>query len=231
MDKRIVAGIIGGSLILIVIVALSLGKQTGSNTTSETAPVVSVREGDWIRGSSDADVTIIEYSDFQCPACAAYAPILKKLVDDYQGRVREVYRYFPLTSIHPNAIPAARAAHAAGKQGKFWEMGDLLYGKQESWSNSNSPEKLFEEFAVSLGLDMEIYQKDVKDPETEKRIQLDLSEAYNLDLQGTPSFYLNGRYIEIPGNLTNFKKIIDAELAKVTQSPTSAPATDASKLE
>lgn len=223
--------IIGVSILLIGGVAVLLGKPEGSTQTSGSIAgisgpvVVSERAGDWVRGNKDAAVTIFEFSDFQCPACAAYAPIVKKVVDEYQGKVKEVYRYFPLTSIHPNSIPAAKAAEAAGRQGKFWEMADVLFTKQQDWAGSNGAAGIFEGYAKDLSLNVDKFKQDVKDPETEKRINVDANEASKLNLQGTPSFYINGKYVDIPGSYTNFKALIDSELKTVSVSPTPAVAT------
>jgi protein-disulfide isomerase len=93
-----------------------------------------VAQDDWVKGNKDSKVIVVEYSDFQCPACAAYFPMVEQVMDEYKDKVAFVYRHFPLTSIHPHAEPMARAAEAAGKQGKFWEMYELIFKNQNAWS-------------------------------------------------------------------------------------------------
>lgn len=236
MDKKIVAVIMGLSVLLIGGVALVLGKPEGTSQVNGSTAVnggqvvVTERPGDWVRGDREASVTIFEFSDFECPACAAYAPIVKQVIDEYKGKVKEVYRYFPLVSIHPNAMASARAAEAAGKQGKFWEMADTLFSKQQAWADSKDPTTIFAGYAKDLGLDAVKFSQDYSSPETDKRIKVDADEADKLNLQGTPSFYINGKYVELPGSYTNFKKIIDAELAAVTVSPTAVAASPTSGL-
>lgn len=89
---------------------------------------------DWVKGKKDSKVVLVEYSDFQCPACAAYFPMVEQVMDEYKDKVAFVYRHFPLISIHPYAEPMARASEAAGKQGKFWEMYQLIFKNQTAWS-------------------------------------------------------------------------------------------------
>lgn len=93
-----------------------------------------VKVNDNVKGSREAKAVLIEYSDFQCPACQVYYPVVKQLTEELGNEILVVYRHFPLTTIHPNALPAAKAAEAAGKQGKFWEMHDMLFDKQSEWS-------------------------------------------------------------------------------------------------
>lgn len=215
-------------MLLIGGVAVLLGNSGGSgsgqnNTTgnpADGAVVVTVRDGDWSRGDTGAPVTLIEYADFECPACAEYAPIVKQLLSDFPGKLRQVYRFFPLINIHPNAIPAAKAAEAAGKQGKFWEMGDMLFAKQQDWADSNDAGKIFEGYAKDLGLDVNKFKQDVNDSGTQQRINTDLDEATKLNLSGTPTFFINGRALDLPGSYDNFKKIISEELAKNAAAPT-----------
>lgn len=227
MDKKIVGGIVIGCFVLVGAMALLLGKPTGSTPaaggTSSGQVVVKVRGSDWVRGNVNAPVTLFEYSDFQCPACKAYVPIVKRLLDEYPDKVKEVYRYFPLLSIHVNSMASAKAAEAAGKQGKFWEMGDLLFSKQLDWAENGKAAAIFEGYAKDLGLDVNKFKQDVANADTEKRVNVDLDDAGQLNLSGTPTFFLNGKTMDLPGSYENFKALIDKELATVTVSP--APST------
>ena len=113
-----------------------------NNSPSPSAPtqianLPSVSKDDFAIGTPSARVTLIEYGDFQCPACGSYYPIVKKLESDFPKDLRVVYRFFPLVNVHQNAMPAAQSAYAAGKQNKFWEMHDALYENQNSWANTD----------------------------------------------------------------------------------------------
>jgi protein-disulfide isomerase len=164
-----------------------------------TAPegVMSVREDDWTLGSPRARATLVEYADFQCPACASVSVVLKQMLEKYPDDLRLVYRHFPLTQIHPNATVAAKAAEAAGKQGKFWEMSSILFEKQGEWSNQPNPVSLFAQYAVSLGLNSEQFSSDLLSSEVAERVERGAAEARAFALTGTPSLFLNGEKIQI----------------------------------
>ena len=122
----IVVAILG---VLTLLFVLSRQERKGGDS-GDTAKVSA---DDWVKGDGRAGVTLIEYSDFQCPACASYEPVIKELMDKFGQQMKFVYRHFPLTQIHRNALPAARAAGAAGAQGKFWEMHARLFDKRGLW--------------------------------------------------------------------------------------------------
>ena len=175
--------------------------------------ILNVRSDDWTKGSPDAKVTLIEYADFECPACKIYSTdILKKLADEYPGNLRMVYRHFPLPQ-HTKAIDAAKAAEAAGVQGKFWEMHDLLYEKQEDWITGNLKDKLFG-YAESLGLDKAQFEKDFASDSVLKSIKDDENDGYSLRINSTPSFYINGKKVEIKNGYEDLKKAIDQALTQ-----------------
>jgi len=177
--------------------------------------VAKVNDGDWIRGKKDAQIVLIEYGDFQCPSCGAYYPVLKQLEVDYGEKLAVVWREFPLTSIHANAWNAAAAAEAAGKQGKFWEMHDVLFENQKEWTGTGK----FEGYAVKIGLDVNKWKTDLSDKGIEEKIRADQSSGIDLDVSGTPTFFVNGKKIGLPGGVEEFKKILDGELAKNPTSP------------
>lgn len=169
---------------------------------------------DWIRGNKEAPVTLIEYLDFQCPACRTYHPIVKQINTEFPTDVRIITREFPLTSIHMNALPAARAAEAAGRQGKFFEMHDLLYLSQERWVGERDPKPVFITMAGEIGVDTERFSKDMEDLVIDDKIQADQKSGFELGVMGTPTFFLNGRKIDNPRNYEDFKALILAELGK-----------------
>lgn len=155
-------------------------------------------------------VTLVEFGDFECPACAAYVPIVDQIKEEYGKKITFQFRHFPLIQIHPNAMLAARAAEAAGNQGKFWEMHDLLYGQQSTWSGSDNANAIFEDFATQLGLNIEQYKADAASAGTLDLINADVTIGKKLDVSATPTFVLNGERIETtPRNFEDFQKLID----------------------
>ena len=176
------------------------------------ASVLTVKPNDWVYGNEKATVTVVEYLDFECEACRAYYPITTQLKEEFKDSMRLVIRYFPLGG-HRNSRTSAYAAEAAGKQGKFWEMYDLLYTNQGDWGEQETANQAqFEKYAIEIGLDMEKYRKDVTSEEVKKRIDDSYNEAMSLDLQGTPSFFLNGRKIANPQGDYAFKSLIENAL-------------------
>lgn len=174
-----------------------------SDKVTEGQSRLEVTDKDWIRGRKDAPIVLVEYGDFQCPACGAYYPVLKQLEADYGEKLAVVWRQFPLTTIHANAWNAAAAAEAAGMQGKFWEMHDALFENQKEWTGTGK----FDDYARQIGLDVEAWKKDMK--KVEEKIRADQNSGIDLDVSGTPTFFVNGVRIELPGSLENFKKILD----------------------
>lgn len=152
--------------------------------------------GSYVKGNEAATVTLTEYSDFQCPACAAFYPVVKTLVEQYGDQIKFEYKHFPLISIHPYAVPAAKAAEAAGQQGKFYEMHDMLFENQTTWSAASNPVRYFEGYASELGLDVELFKRHYKASLIEDKINESFAEARSLGLTGTPTFFLNGTQMQ-----------------------------------
>jgi len=166
-----------------------------------------------VYGATDAKVTLVEYGDFQCPACLRYYPALKQVKEKYKDQITFQFRNFPLTQIHLSAMTAHRAAEAASNQGKFWEMHDLLYERQQVWSQSVSPSSIIEAYAEELGLDLVQYNVDVSGEEEFAAISADIDEGQALGAAGTPTFVLNGEVIESPDpTLEAFSLLIDQAL-------------------
>jgi protein-disulfide isomerase len=164
---------------------------------------------DWTEGSSTAPVQLVEYADFQCPACAAYAPVIKQLLSDESGKIYFGYRYFPLPQ-HANALAAAYAATAAGLQGKFWEMHDLLFANQADWENLADPTSVFIGYAQTLGLDIKKFTSDMGSDAVKNRVATDLNDANAMGLDYTPTLFVNGTRINNPETYAAFKALIDA---------------------
>ena len=174
-------------------------------------------------------ITMVEYGDLQCPACKAYHPLVLDVLKAYPEQLKLVFKNYPLTTVHRNAMAAAIAAEAAGKQGKYFEFVDMVYEKQLDWSELDDPQGKFEEYVKALGLSVEQFKKDQQDKAITTLINDERNEGIQNGVTGTPSFFINGKKIENPANLDAFKKVIDAELKTVTGnnppaiSPTSAP--------
>ena len=146
-----------------------------------------IEEQDHVRGSRDAQVTLVEYGDFQCPYCARAHAALTELMQQHGERVALVYRHLPLTDLHPFAAPAAQAAEAAGAQGKFWEMHDALFENQGMLDEDALPA-----IASSLGLDAQRFERELGDGSHRARVEADVKQAGALGARGTPTFFING---------------------------------------
>jgi protein-disulfide isomerase len=168
-------------------------------------------------GNASSSVIIVEYSDFECPACRTYYSVMKQLMVEFGGQVAFVYRNFPLTEIHANAEFAARAAQAAGKQGKFWQMHNLLFEKQDEWAKSANVEPMFESYATLIGLSVEQFRTDWASKEVKDFVKAQRASAIKLGLQGTPTFFVNGKKIENPSSVEVFRTIIKEAIKSKSQ--------------
>jgi protein-disulfide isomerase len=160
------------------------------------------------KGPAGAQVTVVEFSDFQCPFCGRVTPTLDQVQETYGDDVRIVFKHLPLR-IHPNAPKAHAAAEAAKGQGKFWEMHDLIFANQRELT-----EEKFIGYAQQLGLDVERFKKDLASSEVAKRVEADVAEAARLGVTGTPGFFINGKFFSGAKPFSEFKRMIDAELKK-----------------
>jgi formate-nitrite transporter family protein len=152
-----------------------------------------VSERDHVEGLPDARVTLVEYGDFECPHCGALYPVVQAARRAFGGNLRFAFRHFPLRSSHPHALAAAKAAEAAGEQGKFWEMHDRLYRRQTELTDSD-----LERHARELGLDLDHFRRSLLDRVHEIRIREDLASAGSSGARGTPSLFINGERYEGP---------------------------------
>ena len=158
-----------------------------------------VAPADWVRGNADATLTLVEYSDFECPACAAHEPNVQNLLAASDDRLALVYRHFPLPQ-HKHARSAAAAAEAAGKQGKFWEMHDMIFDGQRDWTPLSEEDgtKIFDSYASTLGLDVSQYEKDFSSDEVTEKIERDRMSGVRSRVDATPTFFLNGKKVKDP---------------------------------
>lgn len=172
--------------------------------------VAAVTTEDHVIGSGP--VELIEYSDFQCPACKSYQPMVKRLIAERGDSVTFVYRHFPLATIHRNATVAAEAAEAAALQGKFWEMHDRLFDGQSSWDTDRNPELVFESYARDLGLDVDRFKSDLASSAVKDRVTRDVTSGNTANVQGTPTFFLNGARLDNARSYEDFRSAIDSAI-------------------
>jgi protein-disulfide isomerase len=145
-----------------------------------------------IRGNANAPVTLEEFGDFQCPPCGSLSGFLDELVKEYHPRLRIVFRNYPLEN-HQHAREAALAAEAAGLQGRFWEMHDVLYREQAIWSKADNPRELFDSYAGMIGLNLDQFKKDMEGGKAMARVDSDRERANSLGVQVTPTVFINDR--------------------------------------
>jgi protein-disulfide isomerase len=191
-------------------------------TKQATPPVKISLDDDPIIGNPDAPITIVEFSDFQCPFCARFhTQTLPSILDEYidQGKVKLVFRDFPIQSIHPNALPASVAAECANDQNKFREMHDKLFEKQNEWNKLETAEalSLFSQYASDFEIDQEIFDSCLTSGKHIPEIQKDLTDGRDYGVTGTPGFFIGNEqigFVELKGAqpFESFKKVIDAQL-------------------
>lgn len=208
-------GAIIGTVLVVIISIVGLIKLAGSSGPSSSGiNVPPVSKNDITRGNPKSKVTLIEYSDFQCPACAAYHPLVKQLLSELGDKIYFSYRFFPLTSIHKNALISSQAAYAAKLQGKFWEMHDMLFETQTSWAESDNAADTFTAYAKKLNLDVNKFQKDMNSDEAKNYVADSQNQASSIGINSTPTFFVNGQQITNPRSYNDFKKIIQDEINK-----------------
>ncbi|MBA3724251.1 MAG: thioredoxin domain-containing protein [Candidatus Levybacteria bacterium] len=213
-EAKVLIGISIATLAIVIGASLLIG---GKPATQNAVPIANaeslVREDSYKEGAEKSKVTIVEFGDFQCPACGAAHPIVKQLLREYEGKITFVFRNFPL-EMHKNANVAAQAAEAAGAQGKFYEMHDQIYNNQKDWEESGEPMEQFTKYAEEIKLDTEKFTQDVASKKFEKKVKKDIDDGYAVGVSATPTFFVNGVKQESGIQYSTFKEIIDQELAK-----------------
>ncbi|MCL5439221.1 MAG: DsbA family protein [Patescibacteria group bacterium] len=199
-----------GIPIFIILIIFGLFKLINAPKKPANIPAVSVK--DIKLGNNSSKAILIEYSDFECPACAQYHIMVKQLLNEINDKVLYVYRFFPLPQ-HQTSIPAAKAGFAAYKQGKFKEMQNILFEKQTEWAGQKDAEKIFTKYAESIKLDLTKFQADYNSDEVKKKINEDLKGGES-EITATPTFFLNGKRIENPASYEELKRLILEEINK-----------------
>lgn len=170
--------------------------------------------GDPVKGAANPKVVIVEYSDFQCPACRQAQRVLKRVLARYGDQVQLVYNDFPLERVHPNAFQAAEAAQCAHRQGKFWEFHDILFEEQPVWAEDPDPLDRFLGYAREAGLDVASFEQCLKGHETRDAVQEDIREGTRLRVRSTPTFFINNTRLVGRPTFGKFQRLIEEELAQ-----------------
>lgn len=222
---RIFYGAVGGialiGLAFLITFLLRNDSESGSASLADTitppnAPVGTTPDGFYYKGDPDAPVKVIEYSDYQCPACQQFVETIGRRIDAgyvETGQVQFIYHELPLRSIHPNAVIAAEAARAAGEQGKYWEMHDAIFANQTEWSTSGNAARLFANYAEQLGLDREQFEEALSSGQFTDQILAAEQSAAQAGVGSTPSFSVNGT----PANASQLIMVIEAALAATSE--------------
>lgn len=225
-------------IIIAVICVLGLGglivftkKDTANVDTINPATIIQSENssiGDRVYGKADAKVIVFEYADYQCPGCGAAYSTTSNIQSIYKDKVAFVFRNFPLTTIHPNALAAAAVAEAAGQQGKFWEMHDLLFTQRTSWVNLSADKRgeVFDSFAKQLGLDATKFATDQASTAVSEKISRDRSLGAKVGVDSTPSFFIGSDKLDtttvesvINGDGAAFMDKIDSALRTAGETP------------
>lgn len=220
-----------GAVVIVVVIAAIVGANyyrssvqneripTNSNSTKSTVNTENlIRPDSPTLGAADAPVTLVEFLDPECESCAAFAPVVKKIMKDYEGKIRLVVRYMPL---HPNSLSAATFTEAAGEQGKYWQAQELLFQKQPEWGTKHGPQTsapadintLFKKYATELGLDTKKMDAAFAENRYQEKLQRDLKDGQALGVRQTPTFFVNGRRLARFGE-ADLRSLIDEELKK-----------------
>lgn len=199
------------AVLAVVVGAVIFASNSGTGATGEPANLVRA-ESHRLDTAADGKVTVVEFLDFECPACGAAYPGVERLRAEYAGKITYVVRHFPL-EMHPNAQAASLAAQAAGNQGKFAQMYQKLYDNQQTWGNQPNQAPTFEGYAQELGLDMTRFRADLAAPETAQAVETDRQDGIAAGVTGTPTFFINGKQFEETPTYDNLKAAIDAALA------------------
>ena len=213
MSKGFLAVIAIVILLFVGIFAFS-GHKSNSDSKSSSGSTPT----NHVEGQGKSGVTLVEYGDYQCPYCEQYYPIVKQVAAEFNDQITFQFRNFPLTSVHQNAFAGARAAEAAAAQGKFWQMHDLLYDNQSQWSESKNPTSYFQDYAKLLGLNVKQFNKDYSSNKVNDAINADTAAGNKLQISGTPTFFLDGKKMNVTANVTSFEpQIKDAITSKQAQ--------------
>jgi protein-disulfide isomerase len=224
MSKQFLAVV---AIVVIIFVGIFAISNHKSSTTSKGAGDVTHH----IEGQGEDHVTLTEFGDYQCPYCGEYFPTVKSIATEYSKEITFQFVNFPLVSIHQNAFAGARAAEAAGLEGKFWQMHDLLYEENEayydadetgaSWVSASNPLSYFDKFAKALGLNVTTFNTDYNSNKVNDLVTNDMAKGNKLGIDATPTFYLDGKQVQPANTVAAFQNLINAAIKEKTTTATS----------
>lgn len=212
--KFIVVGFVVFGLVITFLVARSL---MNNSTVPDQGAFA-----DPVKGNSNAAVALVEYGDFECPACAQFTPLLDQAYEEFGDQISITFNDFPLTTIHPNAFTASEAAQCAHVQNKFWEYHDLLYQEQTSWSVENNPRDKFVEYAQQIQLNVEQFTACVDNGDAKLSVREDMKEGDQAGVNSTPTLYINGERYANTGTYAGLSLAIRQALTATTNEQTDA---------
>jgi protein-disulfide isomerase len=198
---------VGLLLMLIPVIAVNLVKSTG------WGPILAAPAARQ-QGPANAKITIVEYSDFQCPSCAFVQTKIHEILERYKGQIRFIYKYYPLVKIHKNALPAAHAAECAAAQKQFWPYHDKLFSTQPTWASLADPTTSFMAIASDVKLDLNQFNQCYADPSRRNVVEADAEEAKRRQVAATPTFFVNDRRLVGSVFVNDGARIIEEELRK-----------------
>lgn len=208
MNWKLIISVAIGTLAILISVAFLLSKPIPNSSVKIDQQKLEFGAAH-VLGEEGDEVAIVEFSDFQCPACKIAEASVEGILEKYQGKVKLVYRHFPLTSIHKNAMAAAIAAEAAGEQGKFWEYAKVLFEKQDTWDKLGSPADLFINLAKEAGVaDLDKFKNDISKQAKRDVVVADMSLGNQLGVDATPTFFVNGNKVSTSGLTLAVEKIL-----------------------
>ncbi len=214
-EAKVLVGIGAITIAILAIAALMFNSSStpAESTVSSAGEKFLLRDNSHQTASASAKVNVIEFGDYQCPACKAAYPVAEQIIKEYSGKINFVFRNFPLAQ-HKYGLLSAEAAEAAAAQGKFWEMHKILYENQEIWSESPQAGDFLVGYAKDLGLDVNKFNEDIDANKYSNIISQDQTDGFSLGVRVTPTFFINGKKAEGVPEYSDFKKRIDLELNK-----------------
>src|SRR5438552_135127 len=193
--------------------AVFLSRQPDRPSETNAAPLTAdIKSGGHFRGPENAQVTLVEFGDYQCPSCGAYHPFVKEILNRYPQQVRLEFHHFPLISIHPNSMAASKAAEAAGEQGHYWEMHDALFEYQTQWSTQPDPKPYFAAMANRIGINAQIFLQAMDSPQLQERILKDVERGEDAKVDSVPTFFIDGQRVHINLSMEDFVQVVEAHL-------------------
>lgn len=208
INYKLLAGVIGFTLALLLGVSFLLSKPVDNASVKIDQQKLSFGAAH-VLGEENTPVTVVEFSDFQCPACRLAASMLDELMAKHEGKIRFIYRHFPLTSIHKNALAASIASEAADGQGKFWEYSKALFDNQNAWEQLGNPHDLFVNLAKEVGVtDLDKFKAEISRQSKKDLIFADMSFGNQLGINATPTFFVNGNKVSAGGLTLAVEKIL-----------------------